>query len=71
MRRTQDEALTFDQWAAKREIGSFSKVTTQVSGSVNSEEKILKPNDYPGNLDYPAGDWKTIFRKSESLICGF
>ena len=43
----------------------------QVSGSVNSKEKILKPNDYPGNLDHPTGDWKTIFRKSKSLICGF
>ena len=44
---------------------------SQVSGSVNSKEKILKPNDYPGNLDHPTGDWKTIFRKSKSLICGF
>ena len=46
-------------------------VVTQVSASVPGEQKILKPSDYPRVVDHHEGDWKTIVRKSKSLIPGF
>ena len=47
------------------------KYETQEAASGSRDQKLLKPSDYPGDVDHYQGDWKTKIRKSKSLVPGF
>ena len=40
----------------------------QEAPDVPRENKILKPSDYPSDVDHPKGEWNTMIRKSKSLV---
>ena len=47
------------------------KDISQDTADVPRDTKIHKPGDYYSGLDYYKGDWKTMVRKSKSLVLGF
>ena len=70
--------LTFGNWyisgGVSRRTVHYSTITAhvaQVAPDVPRDKKILQPGDYHSDVDHYRGDWKTMVRKSKSLVPGF
>ena len=51
-------------------FGHVTNAPAQEAPDVPRENKILKPSDYPSDVDHPKGEWNTMIRKSKSLVLG-
>ena len=52
-------------------FGKKQQIMAQVAPDVPRDKKILQPGDYLSGVDHYRGDWKTMVRKSKSLVPGF